>query len=143
MEGKVEEEFTVARLYISKMRSEVKNLVQRCTTLETKQTDLNTHIDEREKELNEAKLLLTQHEAKMKTLTQSMKDGEAKKRALEEQVRELLELEAVKDLWLPRSYGILILNVLFNIVHAQLKEFNFWQLFKCSSSCIWLQWCHA
>lgn len=90
----MEEEFTVARLYISKMRSEVKNLVQRCTTLESKQTDLNSHIDEREKELNEAKLLLTQHEAKMKTLTQSMKESDAKKRALEEQVRGELELGA-------------------------------------------------
>ena len=92
MEGKVEEEFTVARLYISKMRSEVKNIVQRCTTLETKQTDLNNLMEEREKELNEGRILLTQHEAKMKSLTQSMKDSEAKKRGLEEQVRESLSI---------------------------------------------------
>lgn len=85
-EGKVEEEFTVARLYISKMRSEVKNLAQRCSTLETKQSDVNLQMEERVKELNECKLLITQHEAKMKTLSQSMKDGESKKRALEEQV---------------------------------------------------------
>lgn len=91
VEGKVEEEFTVARLYISKMRSEVKNLVQRCTTLETKHGDLNTQIEEQEKDLTEARLLLTQHEAKMKTLTQSMKDSETKKRALEEQVDGLNE----------------------------------------------------
>lgn len=91
VEGKVEEEFTVARLYISKMRSEVKNLVQRCTTLETKQTDLNTLMEEREKELNEGRLLLTQHEAKMKSLTHAMKEAESKKRSLEEQVDTLNE----------------------------------------------------
>ena len=84
----MEEEFTVARLYISKMRSEVKNLVQRCTILETKQTDLNTLMEEREKELNEGRLLLTQHEAKMKSLTHTMKETESKKRSLEEQVRD-------------------------------------------------------
>ncbi|KAK4310116.1 hypothetical protein Pmani_018292 [Petrolisthes manimaculis] len=91
VEGKVEEEFTVARLHISKMRSEVKNLVQRCTSLESKQGEINTNMEEREKELNEARLLATQHEAKMKTLTQSMKEGENKKRSLEEQLDSLNE----------------------------------------------------
>lgn len=42
--GKLEEEFTVARLFISKMKSEVKNLVQRCQGLETYQTDCNKKV---------------------------------------------------------------------------------------------------
>lgn len=99
VEGKVEEEFTVARLYISKMRSEVKNLATRCSTLESKESEFRGHMDEREKELNECKILITQHEAKMKTLSQSMKDGDTKKRSLEEQVdslnEELVRLKAV------------------------------------------------
>lgn len=42
--GKIEEEFTVARLYISKMKSEVKNLVQRCQGLEATQMDSNKKV---------------------------------------------------------------------------------------------------
>lgn len=42
--GKVEEELTVARLYISKMKSEVKNLVQRCQGLEASQVDSNKKV---------------------------------------------------------------------------------------------------
>lgn len=42
--GKIEEEFTVARLYISKMKSEVKNLVQRCQGLESSQVDSNKKV---------------------------------------------------------------------------------------------------
>lgn len=42
--GKIEEEFTVARLYISKMKSEVKNLVQRCQGLEASQIDSNKKV---------------------------------------------------------------------------------------------------
>ncbi|XP_071521946.1 kinesin heavy chain-like [Panulirus ornatus] len=91
VDGKVEEEFTVARLYISKMRSEVKNLANRCSTLEAKQSEIHGHMEDREKELNECKLLITQHEAKMKTLSQSMKEGENKKRTLEEEVDSLNE----------------------------------------------------
>lgn len=86
VEGKAEEEFTVARIYISKMKSEVKNLHQRCTSLETSQGLTQTQIEEREKELAESKLLASQHEAKLKSLAQSLKDAETKKRNLEEQV---------------------------------------------------------
>lgn len=42
--GKLEEEFTVARLFISKMKSEVKNLVQRCQGLESFQVDCNKKV---------------------------------------------------------------------------------------------------
>ena len=38
-DGKVEEEFTVARLYVSKMKSEVKNLVNKASMLESSQSE--------------------------------------------------------------------------------------------------------
>ncbi|KAG1664917.1 Kinesin heavy chain [Nymphon striatum] len=91
MNGRIEEEFTVARLYISKMKSEVKGIAQRCGSLETFQADTNKKIDAYEKELSEAKLLISQYEAKMKSLSESMKDVENKKRNLEEAVDSLNE----------------------------------------------------
>ncbi|XP_003398982.1 kinesin heavy chain isoform X2 [Bombus affinis] len=89
--GKLEEEFTVARLFISKMKSEVKNLVQRCQGLESSQVDCNKKVAEYEKDLAECRLLISQHEARMQTLTESMKVAEARKRALEEDVDALRE----------------------------------------------------
>uniref|UniRef100_A0A1B0CHL4 Putative kinesin-like protein n=1 Tax=Lutzomyia longipalpis TaxID=7200 RepID=A0A1B0CHL4_LUTLO len=73
--GKVEEEFTVARLYISKMKSEAKNLAQRCQNLETQTMDSNKKVSEYEKELAECRLLISQHEARMKSLQESMRDS--------------------------------------------------------------------
>ncbi|KAF0310004.1 Kinesin heavy chain [Amphibalanus amphitrite] len=82
--GKMEEEFTVARLYISKMKSEIKNLVTRCHTFETSQNDSNKKMEEAERELSESRLLIQTHEAKIKSLQESVRDSEAKKRQLEE-----------------------------------------------------------
>lgn len=89
--GKLEEEFTVARLYISKMKSEVKNLVQRCQGLETYQADCNKKVSEYEKDLGECRLLISQHEAKMQSLQEAMKEAELRKRTLEEDVDSLRE----------------------------------------------------
>lgn len=89
--GKVEEEFTVARLFISKMKSEAKNLVQRCQTIETNQVDSNKKISDYERDLGECKLLISQHEARMKSLQESMRESENKKRTLEENIDALRE----------------------------------------------------
>ncbi|XP_071549968.1 kinesin heavy chain-like isoform X2 [Panulirus ornatus] len=89
--NKLEEEFTMARLYVSKMKSEVRNLVQRCSTLENFQGDCNKKIDEYERELSDCRLLISQHEARMKTLQESMNEVEVRKRQLEEQVDSLSE----------------------------------------------------
>lgn len=56
----VEEEFTVARLYISKMKSEVKSLVNRSKQLESAQADAQRKIQANEKELASCQLLISQ-----------------------------------------------------------------------------------
>jgi len=90
-EGKVEEEFTVARLFVSKMKSEAKNLVTRATNLEQQQTEANRKCEEMEKGLSECRLTIVQHEAKMKSLNETIKEGETKKRTLEETLDSLQE----------------------------------------------------
>ncbi|VVD03576.1 unnamed protein product [Leptidea sinapis] len=68
--GKLEEEFTVARLHISKMKSE---------------------IEEYERSLGECRLLISQHEARCASLAESMREAENKKRQLEEAADALRE----------------------------------------------------
>lgn len=91
LSGKVDEEFTVVRLYISKMKSEVKNLSQRCSQLESFQVDSNKKVESYEKELAECRLLISQYEARMKSLQETIRDNENKKRSLEEEVDALTE----------------------------------------------------
>ena len=57
---KIDEDFTVARLYISKMKSEVKSLVQRCSQLDASQTESNKKLEETEKSLSDCKLVIQQ-----------------------------------------------------------------------------------
>uniref|UniRef100_A0AAG5DWW2 Kinesin-like protein n=1 Tax=Anopheles atroparvus TaxID=41427 RepID=A0AAG5DWW2_ANOAO len=89
--GKVEEEFTVARLYISKMKSEAKNLSARCANLESLQADTCRKVGDYEKDLSECRLLISQHEARIKSLHESMREAENKKRTLEENIDALRE----------------------------------------------------
>lgn len=89
--AKLEEEFTVARLYISRMKSEVTNMTTRLQELENSQADSNKKVTEYEKELGECRLLISQHEARMKSLQESMREAENKKRTLEETLDALRE----------------------------------------------------
>uniref|UniRef100_A0A8C4NAV4 Kinesin-like protein n=1 Tax=Eptatretus burgeri TaxID=7764 RepID=A0A8C4NAV4_EPTBU len=84
LSGMLEEEFTVARLYVSKMKSEVKTLVKRCRQLEGQQTDCSRKLQENETELAACQLLISQHEAKIRSLSEYMHSVEQKKRQLEE-----------------------------------------------------------
>merc|ERR1719295_2260760 len=52
-EGKVEEEFTVARLFVSKMKSEAKNLVSKASALEQQQSEGQKKIEELENDLGQ------------------------------------------------------------------------------------------
>ena len=56
----IDEEFTVARLYISKMKSEVKTMVKRCKQLESTHTESNKKMEENEKELAACQLRISQ-----------------------------------------------------------------------------------
>lgn len=60
MNGVIEEEFTMARLYISKMKSEVKSLVNRSKQLESAQMDSNRKMNASERELAACQLLISQ-----------------------------------------------------------------------------------
>ncbi|KAM4609395.1 kinesin heavy chain [Polymixia lowei] len=89
--GVMEEEFTMARLYISKMKSEVKSLVNRSKQLESSLTETSRKMQANEKELASCQLLISQHQAKIKSLTDYMQDVEQKKRQLEESHDALME----------------------------------------------------
>lgn len=58
--GAIEEEFTVARLYISKIKSEVKSMVKRCRQLESMQLECHRKMEETGRELSSCQLLISQ-----------------------------------------------------------------------------------
>ncbi|XP_076854444.1 kinesin heavy chain [Brachyhypopomus gauderio] len=89
--GVMEEEFTMARLHISKMKSEVKSLVNRSKQLEVSQADTVRKMQSNEKELASSQLLISQLQAKIKSLTDHMQNVEQKKRQLEEIQDSLME----------------------------------------------------
>eukprot|EP00079_Xenopus_tropicalis_P020625 XP_012811741.1 PREDICTED: kinesin heavy chain isoform X2 [Xenopus tropicalis] len=89
--GAIEEEFTVARLYISKIKSEVKSVVKRCRQLENLQVECHRKMEVTGRELSSCQLLISQHEAKIRSLTEYMHSVELKKRQLEESYDALSE----------------------------------------------------
>lgn len=56
----IEEEFTVARLYISKIKSEVKSMVKRCRHLENLQMECHRKMEETDREMSSCHLLVSQ-----------------------------------------------------------------------------------
>ncbi|XP_070693727.1 kinesin heavy chain-like [Pempheris klunzingeri] len=89
--GVMEDEFTTARLYISKMKSEVKSLVNRSKQLEVNLTENVSRMGASEKELNSCQLLISQLQAKIVSLTDDLQKVEQKKRKLEEGHDSLME----------------------------------------------------
>ncbi|XP_068598150.1 kinesin heavy chain [Brachionichthys hirsutus] len=89
--GVIEEEFTVARLYISKIKSEVKSMVKRCRHLESLQMECHRKMEETGRELSSCHLLVSQHEAKIRSLTDYMQIVALKKRHLEDSYDALSE----------------------------------------------------
>ncbi|KAM9839428.1 kinesin-1 heavy chain-like [Aulostomus maculatus] len=89
--GLIDEEFTVARLYISKMKSEVKTMVKRSKMVESSQVESTQKLQETESDLTACQLRISQYEAKIKSLTDGLQNVEQKKRQLEENVDSLNE----------------------------------------------------
>lgn len=66
--GAIEEEFTVARLYISKIKSEVKSVVKRCRQLENLQVECHRKMEVTGRELSSCQLLISQVSARVESL---------------------------------------------------------------------------
>ncbi|XP_005740109.1 kinesin heavy chain isoform 5A isoform X2 [Pundamilia nyererei] len=100
--GAIEEEFTVARLYINKIKSEVKSMVKRCRHLENLQTECHRKMEETGRELSSCHLLISQHEVKIRSLTEYMQNVELRKRQLEDSydslTAELAKLQAQESM---------------------------------------------
>uniref|UniRef100_A0AAR2IU22 Kinesin-like protein n=1 Tax=Pygocentrus nattereri TaxID=42514 RepID=A0AAR2IU22_PYGNA len=84
LSGVLEEEYAVVCVYVSKVKSELKSVVKRCRQLESIQTDCHRKMEETGRELSSCHLLISQHEAKIRSLTEYMQNMELKKRQLEE-----------------------------------------------------------
>ncbi|KAM4544077.1 kinesin-1 heavy chain-like [Fundulus diaphanus] len=93
--GLIDEEITTARLYISKMKAEVKTMVKRSKQLESSQAESGQKLEEMESDLTACQLRMSQYEAKIKSLTDNLQNLEHKKRQLEENV-DLLNEEIVR-----------------------------------------------
>lgn len=86
-----EEDFTMARLYVSKLKGEIKILTQKCTMLDEQKSDSEKTYEIKVRELDECRLNLTQSEARLKSAQDYSKDLEHKKRKLEEEIDSLRE----------------------------------------------------
>ncbi|KAM7407996.1 hypothetical protein PAMA_003637 [Pampus argenteus] len=89
--GVMEDEFTTARLYITKMKSEVKSLVNRSKQLEVNLMENTCRMEGNEKELTSCQLFISQLQGKIGSLTDDLQMMEQKKRQLEESQDSLLE----------------------------------------------------
>lgn len=86
-----EEDFTMARLYVSKLKGEIKILTQRCAFLDEQKSESEKTYEEKVKELEGCRLNLVQNEARLKSQQDYAKDLEVKKRKLDEEMDVLRE----------------------------------------------------
>lgn len=87
--SKIDDEFTAARLLVSKVKSEVQTLQERCEKLDGTTNNAQKELEAKTLELKETKVKLHHHENRVQTLSTCMKDVESKRRVLEDSVLEL------------------------------------------------------
>jgi kinesin family protein 5 len=93
--SKLDDELTVARLFVNKVKSEVKTVVGRCNNLDSAQSDALRRLEQFEKEVAEQRLLITQHEAKISSQQEQLREAENRRRSFEEDC-DLLRVECSK-----------------------------------------------
>ncbi|XP_075245510.1 kinesin heavy chain-like isoform X2 [Convolutriloba macropyga] len=86
--GKMEEDFTVARICVNKLKSEIKNLTSQNSTLEQARTEARDRLTESDDSLGKARLQVQQLEARVSSMEAGITDLEKEKRQLEADIDE-------------------------------------------------------
>lgn len=87
----IEEDFTMTRLFVSKLKGDVRVLVNKCCQLDEQKTDSEKLFEQKSIEIEELRLSLIQNEARLRSQQEFSRDIDAKKRKLEE------ELDAIRE----------------------------------------------
>lgn len=95
----IEEDFTMSRLFVSKLKGEIKLLVNKCNHLDEQKNDSEKLFEQKSNEIEDLRLSLIQNEARLKSQQEFSKEIDAKKRKLEEELdttrEELAKLKAL------------------------------------------------
>lgn len=95
----IEEDFTMSRLFVSKLKGEIKILVNKCNHLDEQKNDSDKLFEQKSNEIEDLRLSLIQNEARLKSQQEFSREIDAKKRKLEEELdttrEELAKLKAL------------------------------------------------
>ncbi|XP_055341891.1 kinesin heavy chain-like [Paramacrobiotus metropolitanus] len=123
---KLDEEFMVTKLSMSRLKSDIRNLVQKLGQVESSNADSAKKLEDLEKELSETSLRLGQSDAKLKSVQESLRVNEDKKFQLEQQLdglnEELTRLQAQEQLKTHQSADHQASAVEMQVREAELKK---------------------
>lgn len=108
----------MARLYVSKLKGEIKLLTQKCVQLDEQKSDSDKTYEQKVKELEECRLLIIQNEAKIKSQQEYIKEIEGRKRKLEDDIdvvnEELAKIKAQGY----KNYFFFKLELFVNLIYS-------------------------